>query len=1021
VSGHRHFTPDVQATGFEAKPAAGSALVVGQIESVVGVCSLTRPGGDPFQVKRGDPICRGDILETTAGGKVGIRFIDGTAFNLSDSARAVVKEFGCDGAEPSALFDISRGTFAFIAGEVAKLGRLGIETPFASIRGRAQSGGIGMLSLASLFFAALDNAHGTTTPPGLEDGIINIRDSNDIINAPFGIIELTVGSQTIFIDTPFAEFVVRGTSVSQVPLSLTQLQQYIIESINVQNIAWAGQPTVGGPSGSGGLPPPGPPPFVEPINFVPPPVPPSGGPTGGTNSSGTGVDIFIPPPPPQPPLGPGEIREIINVTNSGTIDSTSGPLPVAGLFEPTLFIWSGGNLTNDQINAIKQQGIFTPNGSTYTYTIPDHVLDFVAANETLKITYTSTTDPTQSVTITIFGTEDIPVITSGAQSGSASEIADNAIGENTDIHHQSGTVTFLDVDLSDSETGSVTSRQVTNATLANSYTLTAAQQNALLNAFTIDPATHSQANGTGTVGWHYDISDLALDFLGDNDQLTLTFTVQVNDGHGGLASQNVTITIFGTEDGPTITSATVSGTVTEDSLPTTASGTINFADVDLSDAHSVSVTGNGTQGYLGTLSASVTNDSTTDATGQVTWNFTVDNADLQFLDEGQTLTQTYSVIVDDGHGGTAPQTVTITLVGKADPDPNDFDDQATGTEVVTIGNIVHGTALGDPTIAGGGNTGQTIYGGGGNDHINGTGQNDIIFGGSGNDDINGNGGDDLIYGGSGNDTINGSNDNDIIIGGFGADSLSGGGGDDAFHYLSPLDSNAAHFDTITDFLHGNDDDLIDLTAFGLAPTSGHEFHTNGTAAGVQNTDSANFFSISGTTYAVVSTQVGSDTYVYADLNQNGNFDTSGDLVIKLSGFTQTNLSSNDFLFTNSPANLINSVNGGEILAGTVGNDTFVFNAIANSQPGAGNFDTIINFMHNSDHIDLQAINGANLVQGQVNTATTVDAHSISWFLDTATNETIIYVNTTDTANHVDMEIHLTGTNINLSGSDILHT
>jgi len=686
-----------------------------------------------------------------------------------------------------------------------------------------------------------------------------------------------------------------------------------------------------------------------------------------------------------------------------------------------LFIWSGGNLTNDQINAIKQQGIFTPNGSTYTYTIPDHVLDFVAANETLKITYTSTTDPTQSVTITIFGTEDIPVITSGAQSGSASEIADNAIGENTDIHHQSGTVTFLDVDLSDSETGSVTSRQVTNATLANSYTLTAAQQNALLNAFTIDPATHSQANGTGTVGWHYDISDLALDFLGDNDQLTLTFTVQVNDGHGGLASQNVTITIFGTEDGPTITSAAVSGTVTEDSLPTTASGTINFADVDLSDAHSVSVTGNGTQGYLGTLSASVTNDSTTDATGQVTWNFTVDNADLQFLDEGQTLTQTYSVIVDDGHGGTAPQTVTITLVGKADPDPNDFDDQATGTEVVTIGNIVHGTALGDPTIAGGGNTGQTIYGGGGNDHINGTGQNDIIFGGSGNDDINGNGGDDLIYGGSGNDTINGSNDNDIIIGGFGADSLSGGGGDDAFHYLSPLDSNAAHFDTITDFLHGNDDDLIDLTAFGLAPTSGHEFHTNGTAAGVQNTDSANFFSISGTTYAVVSTQVGSDTYVYADLNQNGNFDTSGDLVIKLSGFTQTNLSSNDFLFTNSPANLINSVNGGEILAGTVGNDTFVFNAIANSLPGAGNFDTVINFMHNSDHIDLQAINGANLVQGQVNTATTVDAHSISWFLDTATNETIIYVNTTDTANHVDMEIHLTGTNINLSGSDILHT
>ncbi len=36
------------------------------------------------------------------------------------------------------------------------------------------------------------------------------------------------------------------------------------------------------------------------------------------------------------------------------------------------------------------------------------------------------------------------------------------------------------------------------------------------------------------------------------------------------------------------------------------------------------------------------------------------------------------------------------------------------------------------------------------------------------------------------------------------------------------------------------------------------------------------------------------------------------------------------------------------------------------------------------------------------------------------NQTIVYVNTTDTANHVDMEIHLTGSNINLTGSDILH-
>ncbi len=53
-------------------------------------------------------------------------------------------------------------------------------------------------------------------------------------------------------------------------------------------------------------------------------------------------------------------------------------------------------------------------------------------------------------------------------------------------------------------------------------------------------------------------------------------------------------------------------------------------------------------------------------------------------------------------------------------------------------------------------------------------------------------------------------------------------------------------------------------------------------------------------------------------------------------------------------------------------------------------------------------------------ANTVAANSISWFVDNAHNETVLYVNTTATANHVDMEIHLTGTNINLTGSDILH-
>src|SRR5437867_1482340 len=45
--------------------------------------------------------------------------------------------------------------------------------------------------------------------------------------------------------------------------------------------------------------------------------------------------------------------------------------------------------------------------------------------------------------------------------------------------------------------------------------------------------------------------------------LTQLYDVTVDDGHGGTASQTVTITITGTNDAPTITSVTQAGSVTE--------------------------------------------------------------------------------------------------------------------------------------------------------------------------------------------------------------------------------------------------------------------------------------------------------------------------------------------------------------------------------------------------------------------------------------------------------------------------
>ena len=732
MSGHRHFMPEVQATGFDAKPAAESALVVGQVETVVGSCSLTRPGGDPFRVKPGDPICRGDILETTAGGKVGIRFIDGTAFSLSDSARAVVKEFGGDGTEPSALFDIGRGTFAFIAGEMAKLGGLHIQTPFASIRGRAQSGGIGMLSLASLFFAALENTQAATTPPGTEDGIINIRESSDIINAPFGIIELTVGSQTIFIDTPFSEFVVRGTSVSQLPLSPAQLQQFLVESNNVHSIAALGQgPTVGGPSGSSDAPPSGPPSFVTPINiFVPmDPIGPTGGSTGGGNSAGASLNLIIPPPsgdelpppppPPPPPTG-GTAVERPEQTGNPSNDTTIGSLAFTGV-DPGApsFVWSGGPLTSGQTAALTSATSLTfagPSLTAFEFNIQDQALDLLAANETLTITYNVTlTDGaghtlTQPVVIVANGTNDAPIFTSSDPNILRIETID-AVG-NPPTLIASGSLIFKDVDLNDvasTYTATITGLAVSGATIG-------LPDNATLVSYLTDLQIIKDAGSIfGHLDGQFAAPDSAFNYLSTGETVTLKYTVQIDDGHGGTATQFLTFTIQGSNDAPIVTGS--STTVSEEGLtggipdsvgnPTdttdskSASGQINVSDPD-GDALNVTLgdpgavltsggqpviwTGIGTDTLVGKVGTTTILTVTIDNSG----NYTVTlDGPIDHLNPSSEDIKTIAVpvAVSDGQA-TTPTTLLVTIEDDAPTAAADTDAVQSGAPAT--GNVITG-------------------------------------------------------------------------------------------------------------------------------------------------------------------------------------------------------------------------------------------------------------------------------------------------------------------------------------------
>ena len=77
-----------------------------------------------------------------------------------------------------------------------------------------------------------------------------------------------------------------------------------------------------------------------------------------------------------------------------------------------------------------------------------------------------------------------------------------------------------------------------------------------------------------------------------------------------------------------------------------------------------------------------------------------------------------------------------------------------------------------------------------------------MFGGDGNDDLNGGGGNDDLYGGDGNDILIGRAGIDYLYGGDGNDTLTGGSGQDRFKM-------SKGYDIVTDFRH-EDGDRIDV-------------------------------------------------------------------------------------------------------------------------------------------------------------------------------------------------------------------
>jgi hypothetical protein len=111
---------------------ATGSVTVEHVNAVVVQANLA---GQTGETKVGDLVYQGDVVRTGADGRVSISFADGTSFNLSNNANMALNEFVYDanGKSNSTFFNLTKGTFTFVAGKIAKTGDMKIDTPLATM------------------------------------------------------------------------------------------------------------------------------------------------------------------------------------------------------------------------------------------------------------------------------------------------------------------------------------------------------------------------------------------------------------------------------------------------------------------------------------------------------------------------------------------------------------------------------------------------------------------------------------------------------------------------------------------------------------------------------------------------------------------------------------------------------------------------------------------------------------------------------------------------------------------------
>ncbi len=356
-------------------------------------------------------------------------------------------------------------------------------------------------------------------------------------------------------------------------------------------------------------------------------------------------------------------------------------------------------LTSEQIAMVESAfmlaaGALNSNSGsvTWNFNLDSSQLAFLGRLETLTLTTTVEVDDqhggtaAENVVITLHGTNDVPQL-AAAPPISTSVVVDEAPATlaSTALHTAQGSLGFSDADLTDRHSISVVAR-------GSGY----------LGTFTPQLVADTTGGQAGSVAWTFSVADQKLDFLGAGQQLSQTYTITIADNKGGTTSQDVTVTLVGAEDLPTVAGS--QATTIYDPLVTTPgamivrNGGLSATDVDQSDHLSVSVGAvhvdlHDAGGH--DLSVLPPAELTPDQAAQVqaanalgqyltinawaaggaanaSWTYSVDPAQLHFLSQGETVTVTADTTFQDldvnNNPVGAPQIkpITVTLIGTND-------------------------------------------------------------------------------------------------------------------------------------------------------------------------------------------------------------------------------------------------------------------------------------------------------------------------------------------------------------------